>query len=80
MSYKVVNQFREKHDKNRVYSAGDPYPFEAGGYSPTKKRLEYLSKPNPKFDNKVFLEKVAESEKVEKKEAKPKANKEKKKG
>lgn len=78
MGYKVINKFREKHDNHRLYEVGDPYPFNDEGYKPTKKRLEYLSKPNPKFNGVAFLEEMAEPKK--KKEAKTKETKEKKEG
>lgn len=81
MTYKVINKFREKHDNNRVYNVGDPYPFNNEGYKPTNKRLDHLSKPNPDFEKVVFIEKVATEEPVEeKKKPKAKAKTEKNKG
>lgn len=73
MTYKVVNTFKEKHDNDRIYKAGKPYP--ADGFKPTKKRIEELSVKHPKYGV-IFIEEVPEKEKPKadkgKSEKKPK--------
>lgn len=55
MTYKVINDFRDKQDKNRLYKKGDSYP--KGRYKPTKKRINELLKKHSKF-NCAFIEEV----------------------
>jgi hypothetical protein len=60
LSYKVINKFYDKENKDTFYNVGDEYP--KGDYKPTKKRIEGLSKVHPEY-NRAFIE----EEKKEKK-------------
>ncbi|WP_432352665.1 hypothetical protein [Sporosarcina sp. A2] len=64
MNYKVINTFKEKHDNDRVYKAGDPYP--ADGFKPTKNRIEELSVKHPEYDVVFIKEDKLKEEKVKK--------------
>lgn len=53
--YKVVNEFIDKIDGDTHYLVGDEYP--KGSHKTTKKRIDELSKPHPKYKC-VFIEEV----------------------
>ena len=55
MKYKVLHSFRDKDNNNILYEAGKEYP--RGGYKPTKKRIEELSKKH-KHHKVAFIEEV----------------------
>ena len=57
MSYIVVNDFKDKENKDILYRKGDAYPVE--GYKPSKKRIAELTKEHPEH-KKVFIEEVKE--------------------
>lgn len=63
MKYKVVNNFEDTLDDNKLYEAGDPYP--KGDYKPTKKRIAELSKKHPKY-KRVFIEEIKDEKNNEK--------------
>lgn len=63
MAHKVINRFKDKEDNNTVYEVGDEFP--KGSSNPSKKRIEELSSPHPKYKS-VFIEEIKE-------ESKPKA-------
>ena len=62
MGYKVIKSFRDAKNDNYLYRVGDLYPVE--GYSPTKARINELSKGKNKY-NTIFIEAVDEGEKPE---------------
>jgi len=47
MEYKVINRFIDIDNNNTVYEVGEGFP--KGDSKPTKKRIEELSKPHPKY-------------------------------
>lgn len=55
MTYKAINGFKDTEDNNTIYAVGDEFP--KGNFKPTKKRIEELSKPHPKYKT-VFIEEV----------------------
>lgn len=57
--FKVVNDFRDAKDNNRLYKVGEEYPAE-GVAKPTKARIVELAKGKNKY-NKVFIEEVVDS-------------------
>lgn len=64
MSYTVVNTFKEKHDDDRVYEAGKPYP--QGDFKPTKKRIEELSAKHAEYGVVFIKEEKPKEEKAKK--------------
>lgn len=68
MGHKVINKFVDVEDNNTLYKVGDEFP--KGDSKPTKKRIEELSKPHPKYKS-IFIEEVEEekSSKSKKKQA-----------
>ncbi|KMY49566.1 hypothetical protein [Peribacillus loiseleuriae] len=65
MKYKVINEFRDKENKNTQYAVGDEYP--KGDYKPTKKRIDELSKVHSTH-NCVFIEEAKEEKKASEKD------------
>lgn len=63
MPYKVINQFLDKEDNEKLYDVGEEYP--KGDHRPSKKRIEELSKVHPKY-KRAFIEEVKEEKKTEK--------------
>lgn len=55
MGYKVIKQFKDKEDGNKMYEVGDEYP--KGSFKPTKKRLDELSELHPHYKA-IFIEEV----------------------
>lgn len=71
MAYKVIKQFKDKEDNNKMYEMGDEYP--KGNFKPTKKRIDELSQLHPHYKA-IFIEEVKKPE--AKKQAKDSNNKE----
>lgn len=59
MAYKVINKFMDTQNDNTLYNVGDEYP--KGSYKPTKKRIEELTKPHPKYKC-AFIEELKEKD------------------
>lgn len=55
MGYKVINRFIDKEDNNTSYKVGEGFP--KGDSKPSKKRIEELSKPHPKYKL-IFIEEI----------------------
>jgi hypothetical protein len=55
MPFIVINRFVDKEDNKTPYEVGDVYP--KGDNKPSKKRIEELSKPHPKYQR-AFIEEV----------------------
>lgn len=63
MPYKVINNFHDAEDNNRLYREGDEFPN--GDSKPSKKRIDELSKKHP--DHGVaFIEEVKTKSKKDK--------------
>ncbi|NEU29940.1 hypothetical protein GN156_04005 [bacterium LRH843] len=63
MSFKVLNNFREKGHNNTVYSVGDIYPAE--GFKADEKRVSFLQEIHPVYCVR-FLDSVEEEKAPEK--------------
>lgn len=57
MAYRVVNDFTDTKDKNKLYKRGEDYP--RGAYKPSTERIEELSSLHPKY-NLIFIEEIKE--------------------
>lgn len=60
MAHKVLETFKEKHDNDRIYEEGKPYP--QGDFKPTKKRLKELSTDTNKY-GRPFIKEVDDDDK-----------------
>jgi hypothetical protein len=63
LAYKVINDFRDAQDNNRLYKEGDEFPY--GDSKPSKKRIEELSSKHPKYKM-AFIKEVKEKKKSKK--------------